>query len=169
MPPDAAALSSPIAAPATTGRQAWAMLVVVIFAWGLSWPVNKAMLASVGPLWATTMRSAVATLTLFTIALLRRRLVWPRRADLPIILNIALLHMAGYSDRVSLGLAEVRAGRSVVLASTTPLWVAPGAALFLGERLTRRRLLGVMLGLVGLAVLFNPLDFRWSDRGAVLG
>jgi drug/metabolite transporter (DMT)-like permease len=69
----------------------------------------------------------------------------------------------------TVGLQRVPTGRSVVLAYTTPLWVVPGAALFLGERLTPRRTLGVVLGLTGLVVLFNPLAFDWAQRGAVVG
>jgi drug/metabolite transporter (DMT)-like permease len=57
----------------------------------------------------------------------------------------------------------------VVLAYTAPLWVIPGAVLFLGERLTRRRLTGVAVGLLGLLVLFNPLAFDWTDRAVILG
>ncbi|HXJ81606.1 MAG TPA: DMT family transporter, partial [Candidatus Methylomirabilis sp.] len=49
------------------------------------------------------------------------------------------------------------------------LWVTPGAHLFLGEPLTPRRLSGVAVGLVGLAVLFNPLAFDWRNREAALG
>jgi drug/metabolite transporter (DMT)-like permease len=56
-----------------------------------------------------------------------------------------------------------------VLAYTTPLWVIPGASLFLRERLTVRQLGGVAAGLAGLVVLFNPLAFDWTDRSAVLG
>ncbi len=47
--------------------------------------------------------------------------------------------------------------------------VAPGAAVFLGEPFTRRRLIGVVAGLAGLVVLFNPVTFDWSRREAVLG
>jgi drug/metabolite transporter (DMT)-like permease len=56
-----------------------------------------------------------------------------------------------------------------VLAYTTPLWVTPGAWLFLGERLTPRRTIGVLVGLAGLATLFNPFAFDWTSREAVLG
>jgi drug/metabolite transporter (DMT)-like permease len=45
----------------------------------------------------------------------------------------------------------------------------PGASLFLREPLTRRRLAGVAVGLVGLLVLFNPLAFDWTSRPALLG
>ncbi|MFN0299917.1 MAG: EamA family transporter [Burkholderiales bacterium] len=57
----------------------------------------------------------------------------------------------------------------MVLAYTTPLWVMPAATLFLGERLTPRRVIGVALGLLGLAVLFNPFAFDWSDQSSVVG
>jgi len=56
-----------------------------------------------------------------------------------------------------------------VLAYTTPLWVTPGAALLLGEPLTPRRTLGVLVGLAGLVTLFNPLALDWGDRAVVLG
>ena len=69
----------------------------------------------------------------------------------------------------NLALLVVPAGRSAILAYTTPLWVAPGAALFLGERLTRGRLLGLALGLGGVMVLFNPVAFNWSDAAALKG
>ena len=56
-----------------------------------------------------------------------------------------------------------------MLAYTTPLWVVPGAWLFLHERLAARRIVGVTLGLGGLVVLFNPTTFDWTSREAVLG
>jgi drug/metabolite transporter (DMT)-like permease len=34
---------------------------------------------------------------------------------------------------------------------------------------TRSRLAGIALGLAGLATMFNPLAFDWSDRNALIG
>jgi drug/metabolite transporter (DMT)-like permease len=144
-------------------------LLTVVLAWGLVWPVNKVLLESLSPLWLMALRSALATVALFAIAGVRGRLAPPPRADLPVVLSITLLHMIGFGVLAAWGLQTVPAGRSVVLAYTTPLWVAPGAALVLGERLTARRLVGVVVGLVGLLVLFNPLAFDWTSRAAVLG
>jgi drug/metabolite transporter (DMT)-like permease len=115
------------------------------------------------------LRSAIATVALFAIAIALGRLARPPRADLPVLFSIALLHMVGFAVLAAWGLRLVPTGRSVVLAYTTPLWVIPGAVLFLRERLTRRRLLGVAIGLSGLTVLFNPLAFDWTDANAVLG
>ena len=114
-------------------------------------------------------RSTIGATALIALAGLTGRLGLPPRGDLPVLLSITLLHMVGFSVLSTLGLAFVPAGRSVVLAYTTPLWVTPGAWLLLREPFSRRRMLGVVVGLVGLGVLFNPLAFDWSDRAAVLG
>jgi drug/metabolite transporter (DMT)-like permease len=86
-----------------------------------------------------------------------------------VLLSITLLHMVGFNLLASWGLGLVPAGRSVVLAYTTSLWVTPGAAVFLREPLTVGRLIGVLVGLAGLVTLLNPLALDWSDRDVVLG
>ena len=150
-------------------REGVLYLATVVVAWGLTWPVNKVVLATVPPLWTVALRSAIAAVAMFALAVALRRLVVPPRGDVPVLLSITLLHMVGFTVLTTFGLAVVPAGRSVVLAYTTPLWVTPGAALFLGERLTARRTVGVLIGLLGLATLFNPFAFDWTSRAAVLG
>lgn len=150
-------------------REGLLLLGTVVLAWGLGWPVNKVILESLSPLWAVALRCAVATLALFAIAIGRGRLAVPSRADVPVLLSITLLHIVGFGVLGSVGLHLVPTGRSVVLAYTTPLWVTPGASLFLHERPTARGTLGVMAGLLGLIILFNPLAFDWTNRAAVLG
>jgi drug/metabolite transporter (DMT)-like permease len=145
------------------------MLAIVVLAWGLTWPVNKVILDSVPPLWMAALRSAIGAAAFVALAVARRRLTLPCRADLPVLLSITLLHMVGFVVLANIGLQLVATGRSVVLAYTTPLWVAPGARVFLGEPLTTRQVVGVVVGLLGLVVLFNPLAFDWTDRAAVLG
>jgi drug/metabolite transporter (DMT)-like permease len=144
-------------------------LAVVVLAWGLTWPVNKVILASLSPIWTVAARSAIGTGALFALSIALGRLTPPPRADVPVLLSLPLLHMVGFSVLGSVGLALVPTGRSVLLAYTTPLWVMPGASLFLGERLTARRATGVAAGLLGLGVLFNPLAFDWASRSAVMG
>jgi drug/metabolite transporter (DMT)-like permease len=144
-------------------------LVTVVLAWGLTWPINKVILRSLPPLWAVALRTALAAAVLVLVASFRGRLVPPPRGDMPVLLSITLLHIVGFSVLSTWGLMRVPAGRSVVLAYTTPLWVIPGAWLFLGERLTPRRAAGVAIGLAGLVTLFNPLALDWTDGQIVLG
>jgi len=155
--------------PSSARRQGLLALITVVLAWGFTWPVNKMVLLSLSPIWAVSLRSAIATVALFVLQAASGRLALPARGDLPVLLSITLLHMVGFTLLSSWGLGLVPTGRTVVLAYTTPLWVTPGAALFLGERLTTRRAIGVLVGLAGLVTLFNPLTFDWSDHRIVLG
>jgi len=157
------------AAAMTAHRLGLLLLFTTVICWGLTWPVHKVLLESLPPVWSVALRTAIGMVTIFAVALLRGRLPRPARADLPVLLSITLLHMVGFTLLSTWGLQQVTTGRSVVLAYTTPLWVTPGAVLFLGERLTARRLASVALGLLGLVALFNPLAFDWGDRRAVLG
>jgi drug/metabolite transporter (DMT)-like permease len=150
-------------------RDAALLLAVVAFSWGTSWPVTKLLLHYLPPLWTTASRSAVAAIALFGLAALRRRLVMPRRSDVPVLLNITLLHMVGFTALSNIGLQFVPVGRSVVLAYTTPMWVMIGARLFLGETLTAARAIGVVAGISGLLILFVSSNFAWSDHQALVG
>jgi drug/metabolite transporter (DMT)-like permease len=166
------ALSTPIAvqAPAQMSRSlALGLFAVVVVTWGVNWSVTKVIVTSIPPLWTTSFRTAIGVAALFVILRARGQLVVPPRGDWPVVAVASLCHMVIFSALIAFGLTLVPVGRSIVLGYTTPLWVAPGAWLFLGERMTRARLLGVALGLTGLAVLFNPLALDWSDGWALVG
>lgn len=150
-------------------RAAFTLFAIVVVAWGLNWTVAKLILASVPPLWMTAIRSGVALVVLAGVMLATGNLRPPRRGDMPVVLSITLLHMVGFAAFMAIGLQAVPAGRSIVLGYTTPLWVIPGALLFLGERITPLRAAGVALGMGGLVLMFNPLTFDWADRRALIG
>lgn len=150
-------------------RHALLLLGVVVLAWGFTWIVNKLLLQYMTPIWAAAARSIVGTAALLLLGLALRRVAWPVKADIPVILSVGLLHMGAFAALVSVGMLYVPAGRSAVLAYTTPLWVIPAAWLFLGEPVSRARRAGLALGLLGLIVIFNPLDFDWRSRDALFG
>ncbi|WP_244193847.1 DMT family transporter [Bordetella genomosp. 12] len=152
-----------------TRRRAFALLLLIALCWGLNWPLGKMLLEHLPPLWVVLLRSALGTLALGGLCLARGRLVWPRRGDWPLILAVGGLHMTAFSALVSVGLTQVSAGRAVLLAYTTPLWVLPLAALTLHERPTWPQWLGASMALLGLLVLFQPADFDWADGRAWRG
>ena len=145
------------------------LFAVVVICWGVNWAITKTLVQSVFPLWATSIRTAIATVALFILLVARGQFIIPRRGDVPVICAIALLHMVAFSALVAFGLRFVPVGRSIVLGYTTPLWVVPGAWLFLKEPMTRSRLAGTGIGLLGLIVLFNPLTLDCSERNALTG
>ena len=149
--------------------RAYALLPIVILIWGANWPAVKFGLAYLPPIWFATLRTALGAACLFAFLAVTKRLAWPTRRDLPILLSVAILQVAMFQPLTNLGLQQVAAGRAAVLVYTTPLWVAPGAVLFLGERLTPLKIGGLVCGLAGIAVLFNPLALDWSNSDVVLG
>jgi drug/metabolite transporter (DMT)-like permease len=152
------------------GRHAALMLFsVVVLCWGLNWPVTKLIVRDMPPLWAAALRSAVATVVLFGLLGVQGNLIVPRRADIPVVLGIALPHMVAFSSLVAIGLQFVPAGRAIILGYTTPLWVIPAARLWLGEPITRRHVIGGGIALAGVILMFNPVSFDWADKRALLG
>ena len=150
-------------------RRALFLLLVVVLAWGSMWPVNKALLAYMPPIWSVALRTYIAMLTLFAISLGATGLVVPKRQDAPVLISMVVLHMVAFTILAQLALQLVPAGRSAVLAYTSVLWAPIGAACMLGETLSARRIAGLGIGILGLVVIFNPFSFDWGDRRAVVG
>src|SRR5262249_48558516 len=157
------------AAPPASTTQARLLLLVVVLAWGAMWPVNKALLNYMPPIWSVALRTIISMLSLFAIPLFVPGLALPHRRALPVLVSMVVLHMVAFTILTQLALRLVPAGRSAVLAYTSVLWAPLGAALVLGETLSRRRMLGLGLGILGLLTIFNPMTFDWSDRAAISG
>jgi len=146
-----------------------ALFASIVLAWGITWTVAKLIVAEVPPFWMSAIRSVVATIGLGALLLVRGQMIIPKRGDIAVIVMISVPHMIVFSILMGYGLQHVPVGRSVVLAYTTPLWVALGAWPFLRERIPPARAAGIALGLAGLAFLFNPLAFDWSNGNALFG
>ncbi|MPZ08818.1 MAG: EamA family transporter [Kiloniellaceae bacterium] len=145
------------------------LLVAVVILWGVNWPVMKIGVQAMPPVWFATARMVLGAATLFALLAVLGRLSLPTRRDLPVILTVGALQMGAFLALVNIALQQVDAGRSAVLAYTTPLWVTPAAIVLLGERPNAGKLLGLALGLAGVAVLFNPLGFDWSAPAVLIG
>lgn len=156
-------------APVVGLGRAYLLLAAIVLLWGANWPVMKVGVTLIPPLWFAFARILLGGLSFAVVLAAMGRLRLPPRRDLPIVVSLGLLQIGIFLILITVAVQFVPAGRSALLAYTHPLWVAPGAVLLLGERLGPKRLAGLGFGLVGLLALFNPLDFPWGDRGAVLG
>jgi len=105
------------------------LLLLAILVWGINWPVMKAGLGHVTPFWFSASRFALGALCLFLLQSATGTLYRPRRRDLPLLLSVGLLQMLAFTLLGALAMTDLPAGRSAVLAYTTPLWVTPLAVL----------------------------------------
>ncbi len=145
------------------------LFAFIVISWGLAWPVNKVGLAYLSPLWFTTIRLLVGTTTMMALVLAMNEFRLPSRKDIPLILIIGFLQISFYILLTNLGLAYLPAGRSSLLAYTTPLWVMPPAILFFHEEGSWLKWTGFILGITGLMLLMSPWEMNWHDGNILFG
>ncbi len=154
---------------AHTHRAAYLLLAGVVVLWGSNWPVMKIGLATIPPFWFAGLRVFLGAATLVIVLTITRNLALPGRRDIVQLISGGIFQVAIYMGLVNMALVTVEPGRAAVLAYTTPLWTVPGALILLGERLNPLKATGLLLGVGGLVLLFNPLDFDWSNHIQVMG
>ncbi len=168
-PKDTAARQSKMPPANTAAARGWVMLAFTTLLFGGAWPVVRVGVQLMPPVWFACIRITCAAVLLFAFLALIGRLRLPSRQDVPAILSVGICMMGAFVVLSHIGMQWVEAGRAALLVYTVPLWVTPIAVVVLGERLSRLRLLGLLVGLAGLAVLFNPMGFDWSEENVVLG
>lgn len=147
----------------------FALFAFIVLSWGLAWPINKIGLQFASPVWYTAIRLVAGTATMFALVIAVKKFAWPTRKDIPLIALIGLLQISFYILLTNVGLAYLPAGRSSLLAYTTPLWVMPAATLVFHEEAGFLRWIGFALGVGGLTILLSPWEMDWSNGGVVFG
>ena len=160
---------APVTPPGARLAVGFSCLLLTYLTLGSFWPLLRAGVLAMPPMWFGAVRLWMATAVMFTLLFLFGRLRQPTRQDLPVILSVGVFMLGIYVTLAQLGMQYVGAGRATLLGYTTPLWILPFAIVILRERLTVLRAMGLLLGLAGLLVLFNPIGFDWSDHDVVMG
>jgi drug/metabolite transporter (DMT)-like permease len=135
------------------------LLGAIAFFWGISWPIMKTALSEIGP-W--TFRSCCLIfggLGIFVIAKANRLWVPIPKTEIWPLLIVASFNVTGWHLLSAYGLTHMNAGRAAIVGFTMPVWASLLAVILLGERLMLSRLIGLGLGMAGLAVLIGP-DFQ---------
>ena len=145
------------------------LLGLVVLILGFNWPILATGLRSISPVWLSALRLGGGLVIVLLITALTGDLHRPRRDDQPIIWSVGVGKLALTYLLVFTALRILPPGRSSVLAWTSPLWTAPLAVAFLGERMTRARWVGLGMGAAGLFFLFEPWVLDWSDGEIVWG
>ena len=139
------------------------LLVAMTVLWGTNWPAMKIALGEL-PVW--TFRSLClvgGAVGLLAIARLTgQRLRVARREIAPLVLT-AGFGIVGWHVLSAYGVSMIPASRAVIIAFTMPLWAGLLAWPILGERPRPSQVIGLLLGLIGLAVLIGP---EWAELAA---
>lgn len=152
--PAQAPMSRPGAAASGTPPPASASLlaIVAMVGWGVAYVPSSWLMDAWPPLLAAAARIGVGGAILIGALLVMRRPVGPG-CGWGVIAVLALTQSVAFYGATFLGIADAGAGPAAVLANTDPLFVAALAALVLGDRLSRRQWLGLVVGLAGAGVV----------------
>ncbi|WP_308259073.1 EamA family transporter [Pseudonocardia sp. H11422] len=160
--------AAPSATRASGAGTAWAALGVVYVLWGSTYLSNRLIITDVPPLLSGGFRFLVGGLLLTIIVLVARgtRVFRMTRAQLGTVLLSGLLLPAWGNGLVTLGQQHVASGLAALLIASVPLYIVLLRALS-GDRPRRATLVGVGVGMVGLAVLL--LTGPSGGSGGVVG
>ena len=161
----ASSLASP-AARASTGPESWLGDFVMLAAiWGSSFLFMRMATVEFGPLPTAAVRVAIAALFLLPIVWLRGLLPvlgknWKR------IFFIGLLNSGIPFACFSFALLSITTGLSAILNATVPMFGALIAWFWLKDRPTPSRMLGLLIGFAGVALLaWDKASFKPDASG----
>ncbi|MGI9585977.1 MAG: DMT family transporter, partial [Acidimicrobiia bacterium] len=152
-----------------TRPMVYVLLATSVVILGLNWPIMATGVQSISALWMGAFRVVGGAVTILLIAGASRNLRIPPRNDLPIIASLAVFRLAAVFTLVFTALELLPANQSAVVVWTASLWTVPIAAVFLGERISKQRWVGVALGVVGVVILFRPWALDWNDPLVTVG
>lgn len=137
----------------TLPRSTWLLLATLTLGWGMNWPMIKMAVAEI-PIWTfRALCTLVGAAGIFVIARMGGHSLRVPRSEWALIALMSLFNVTLWNVLVTYGIRMMPAGRSAILAYTMPLWTVLFSTFVLHEKLTRRRMLGVALGMSGLALL----------------
>lgn len=132
-----------------------ALLISLTFFWGINWPAMK-LAVSVAPVLDFRMICLiVGGLGLLSLSVISGQPTRIRRAGLPGLLLCALFNVVGWHVFSGFGVLNLESGRAAIVAFTMPVWAALQATWLIGEQLTWPRVVALLLGMTGLAVLMG--------------
>ncbi len=121
--------------------------------WGSNWSVMKIGLKFVGPLNLVMQRFLFASITLLPVLVLEKKKIPRDRWTWIKLVLLALINSVGVTS-TNVGLLYEFSGLSSILTYTQPLFVFCLAIPFLGEKVSLIKALGIIIGFLGVVVLY---------------
>jgi drug/metabolite transporter (DMT)-like permease len=138
-------------------------LVLLSALWGASFIYIRVAVPALGPFVLVELRVGLAAVVLVLCAALLGRLPKLRRRWRQFAL-LGAVNVAIPFSLISAAEINLTASLAAILNSTTVMFTAVVAAVWMGDALTARKLVGVALGIVGVTVLvgWDPIAMNWA-------
>ena len=138
-------------------QRLWWLLAALTLAWGFNWTAMKVALAEVPPWTFRTLCLGLGSAVLFLVLKAGGHRLTVPKGQWGRLWLLAFFNITFWNVLVAFGMTMIPSGRAAILAYTMPVWAVPLSMWVLGERLTSRKLLGLILGMAGLALLVGDV------------
>src|SRR5882672_4313502 len=142
------------------------MIAAFCVSWSSAFAVAKLALADCPPLLLLMSRFLLAGAIILGAAALSRTPWRLARRDIAVLALLGVANNALYLGLNYVGMRSISAGLSALIVSANPVLTAVLATAFLGERMTWRKVAGLLLGLAGVAFIVENRIAGGSDSAA---
>lgn len=152
----------------------YAMVLLVVLFWSANYIVAKIALAHFPAVLFTGMRIVLAVVFIWPAFLWSRARhaaegTWSK-ADATVFLLLGMFGVGANHTFFLMGLERTSVGHAAMIIGLSPLCVLPIAAMMKQERITPRRLAGILVALLGVALLNSlPAASKGAAKPTVLG
>ncbi len=148
----------------------WALVVMAFInmIWGAAYPITKPALHDMPPISFAFWRFVVALIVLIPLA---PRATWAliSGTERKRFFVMGLIGFCATQITQVEALTLSPSTHIALLSATTPLWVAGLAHYMLGERITRRMIIGIGVAICGMILVLNPQSSGEVGWGALIG
>ncbi|TFE01815.1 DMT family transporter [Jeotgalibacillus sp. R-1-5s-1] len=136
-----------------TQSNAYVWLVSIMVAWGLNVVALKVLVEAFSPVAMTSLRIFTAGLAVMAVLAIQKKLAIPSTKQLGIIVLIGLFNIVGHHYFLSVGLKGTTAVNTGLILGLIPILTAIAALIFLKAALTPLKIIGILVGFSGVALV----------------
>jgi len=145
----------------------WLLFLAMVLIWGSNWSIMKLGLGISPPFAFVSTRLLFSAVSLALATIFVRPQIPRDRDSIVSLLSYSLISTASFAA-TNLGLVSYSSGTGAVLTYTQPLMVFALALMLLRERVSALKLVGIVMGFSGVAVLFLEDAFELASWPALL-
>jgi len=155
----------------------YSQLILTMLIWGAAWPVGRLLAEGLPTVSIAVIRYVIVVPVLLLILRLREGAIHIRREWIPTLVLLGLLSTTLYQIFFLYGVKYAAASDDSIVIGASPVMIGVLASVYAQERLTRWKILGLLVGLSGVVligflspnpgVLNRPLGLRLVFFGAL--
>lgn len=132
-------------------KKIYLSMVLCAFFWGGAFIAAKLSSPYIPPFTLTFLRFSLATIILYGISKIRKiGLIKIGKKDIPVFMFTGILGMIGYHVLFFLSVRYTTAINASLIGGANPIMTAILCIIFLGEKITLKRFLGIILSFIGV-------------------